>query len=147
DRVGVRVLVEVGDHPYRLVEQLHQVREGVAEEAGDPHGDVNSWTAQLLDGLQLEPGDAPGLGVPHRTDTEQRQDLGHVVAAGARVGGAPHHDADGGRVATLVGEVAAQQVVGQALPGLPGQLARHTARVDRGEVLAGRQHVQPAAGR
>ena len=42
-------LVELGDQPHRVVEHRHHVREGVAEEAGDPHGDVDPRPAELLE--------------------------------------------------------------------------------------------------
>ena len=40
-------LVERGDRGDRVVEQPHEVREGVAEEAGDADGHVDARTAEL----------------------------------------------------------------------------------------------------
>ena len=74
-RVGQRVLahvvalgrlVEPGDQRHRVVEQRHQVREGVAEEARDAHGDVDPRPAELLQRDRLEPDHPPRLGVPRR---------------------------------------------------------------------------------
>ena len=44
--VGVRLL-EPRDELDGVVQQRDHVREGVPEEAGDPHRDVDPWTAQL----------------------------------------------------------------------------------------------------
>ena len=49
DEVLVERLVEPGDQPDRVVEHRDHVREGVAEEAGDPHGDVDPRPAELLE--------------------------------------------------------------------------------------------------
>ena len=53
-RVGADVvvlggLVEAGDELHRVVEHRHHVREGVAEEAGDAHGDVDARAAELVE--------------------------------------------------------------------------------------------------
>ena len=47
-------LLERGDRGDRVVEQPHEVREGVAEEAGDAHGHVDARTAELGEGHDLD---------------------------------------------------------------------------------------------
>ena len=49
-------LVEAGDQLDGVVEHGHDVREGVAEEARDAHGDVDAGPAELgqRDGLEVD---------------------------------------------------------------------------------------------
>ena len=68
---------------------------------------------------ELDPGHPAGFVLPDRPDPEQGQGLGHVVAPGAHGRRPPHDQADGLRVATLVGEVAFEQPVGQGLARPP----------------------------
>ena len=61
--VGLRVradvvvlggLVETGDEPHRVVEHRDHVREGVAEEPGDAHRDVDARPAELGERYRLQ---------------------------------------------------------------------------------------------
>ena len=61
DVVQLVGLVELADEAYGVVEQGDDVRERVAEEAGDPDRDVDSWTAELLQRQRFETDDATGL--------------------------------------------------------------------------------------
>ena len=56
--VDVGGLVQLGDGPDRVVEQRDDVRERVAEEAGDADRDVDAGPAQLVQRHDLEAGDA-----------------------------------------------------------------------------------------
>ncbi len=76
--VGLRVcadvvvlvgLVEVGDQPHRVVEHRDDVRERVAEEAGDAHGHVDARPAELGQRDRLQVHDPPRRVVPHRPNT------------------------------------------------------------------------------
>ena len=124
------------------------MREGVAEEARDPHRHVDAGPAELLQGYDAQLVDPARRLVPLRADAEQRQHLGDVVAGGAHRAGAPHREADRLGVAAGVVEVALHQRLGHRLPGLPRQPRGHRARVDGVEVAARREHVdQPAQRR
>ena len=70
------------------------VREGVAEEAADAHGDVDARPAELLDGHHLEAGDPARGVVPDRPNPQQCQHFGDVVALGAHGAGAPDGQPD-----------------------------------------------------
>src|SRR3712207_8976819 len=52
--------------PYTTLFRSQDVRERVAEEAGDPHGDVDAGAPQLLEVDHLQAGDAPRHLVPDR---------------------------------------------------------------------------------
>ena len=152
--VGLDVLADVvvrlvqGRHgPDRVVEQRDDVRERVAEEAGDAHGDVDAGPAELRARDDLEPGDPPGRLVPHGAGADEREDLGEVVALGAHRARAPHREPDAARVLAGVGDVAGQQRVGERAADLPRAARRDGLRVDGVEVAAGRQHVDQTAGR
>ena len=94
ERVHVLVLVERGDGACGAVDEVDQVREGVAEEARDAQGDIDARAAEDATRHDLEPGDAAGLALPVRARAHQRQRLRDVVAAGAHVGGAPGRQRD-----------------------------------------------------
>src|SRR5204862_7380090 len=115
------------------------VRKRVAEEAGDPDGDVDAGTAELLPWDDREPGDPPRRLVPHRPDADQREDLGEVVALGAHRARAPDREPDAARILTGVGAVAGEQRVGQRAADLPGAAGRDGLGVDGVEVAARRQ--------
>ena len=62
-RVGAHVVllggfVEVRDEPHRIVEHRDHVREGIPEEAGDPHGDIDPGPAEFGQRHGLEVDDA-----------------------------------------------------------------------------------------
>ena len=94
DEVLVDRLVERGDQPHGVVEHRHDVREGVAEEAGDPHGHVDARAAELLERYDVQVADPARRLVPLGPDAEQREHLGDVVAGGAHRGGAPDREPD-----------------------------------------------------
>ena len=85
--------------------------------------------------------------MPRRPDTEQREDLGHVVALCAHRGGAPGDEADHPRQRAGLGPLAVEQRVGEPPADLPRQLRGQGARVDAVEVAPGREHVDAPAGR
>ncbi len=137
-----------GGQAHRVVQQGDDVREGVAEEAGDAQRHVDARAAQLLQRDRLQAGDPAGGVVPDRAHAEQGEGLGDVVAGGAHRAGAPEREPDRGRVgAVVVGGVPLDQRGGERLAGLPGELAGDGLRVDGVEVAAGRQHVDQAAQR
>ena len=138
DEVLLVRLVEVGDQPYGVVEHGHHVREGVAEEAGDPYGDVDPRSLQLGQRDDLEVDHAARHLVPHRQHAQQGEDLGDVVAGGAHGRRAPDRQPDGTGVVAGVGEVAGQQRLGHRLPGLERQPGRDRLRVDGVEVATRR---------
>jgi hypothetical protein len=80
DEVAFRWLVKPGDERDRVVEQRHQRRKRVAEEARDAQRDVDSRPAELVESDRLQAGDPPRLLMPYRPDAEQRQDLAGIVA-------------------------------------------------------------------
>ena len=144
DRVVVRRLVEAADQAHGVVEQVDDVGEGVAEEPGDAHGDVDPGPAELGQRDHLEALDPAGVGVPEGSHAEQGEDLGDVVALGAHVGRAPHHEADGAGIRAGLGHVAFDQPVGQRPADVPRQRRGHRLGVDGVEVATGRQHVGAA---
>ena len=146
-RQRVVVLVARRGELHRVVEQLHDVREGVAEEAGDAQGHVDARAAELLARHELEAGDAAGRLVPDRPHAEQPERLGDVVAGGAHRAGAPDHEPDRDRVLAVVGDVALEQRVAERAGHLPRAARRDRLGVDRVEVAAGRQHADEPAGR
>ena len=140
-------LVEAGDQADGVVEHRDHVREGVAEEARDPHDHVDAGPAELGERDGLQPDDAARRLVPGRQHAEQGEDLGDVVARGAHGRGAPDREPDRGRVLAGLVEVALQQRVGHRLAGRPGQPRGHGLGVDGVEVPAGRERVDQAAER
>ena len=92
-------------------------------------------------GIGVETDDPARHLVPARAHAEERQHLGDVVARRAHRRRAPHRETDRPRPLAGVGAVPGEQVVGEALPGLPGESGRDRLRVDGVEVAAGRQHV------
>jgi hypothetical protein len=140
-------LVQRDHHLAGLVEQRDQVREGIAEEAADPADHVDARAAQLGQRDDLDAQHAPVLGLPARAQAQQRQHLGDIVSGRAHRAGAPDADAHAGGILAGLALVPADQVVGQALPDLPGRHARQRTRVDRIEIAAGRQHMRHAARR
>ena len=145
--VALDRLVEPGDQRHGVVEQGHERREGVAEEARDAHGDVDPRAPELVERHGLEPDHAARLGVPDRAHAEQREDLARVVAVGAHRRRAPHDDPDRLGVRAVLVEVAAQQRVGQPAPDVEGEVAGQRLGIDRVEVAPGRQDVDAPAGR
>ncbi len=145
--VGLGRFVQLRHRPYRVVDQPHDVREGVPEESGDADGDVDARPAQFLHRHHLEARHPARGVVPHRTAPEQRQDLGDVVTLGAHRGRAPDREADGRRILSGVVQVPPHQRVRQRLPDLPAQPRRNRLGVDGVEVPAGRQHVDQTARR
>ena len=110
-KVGLRVgpdvvfaggLVEVCDELHRVVEHGDDVRERVAEEAGDAHRHVDAGPAEFGQRDRLQAHHPSRRVVPDRPDTEQRQHFGDVVARCAHGRGAPHRQPDRLRPATIV---------------------------------------------
>ena len=73
-------LVEAGHEADGVVEHRDHVREGVAEEAGDPHDHVDPGPAELGERDGFQPDDAARGLVPGRQHAEQGEHLGDVVA-------------------------------------------------------------------
>lgn len=147
DVVAVGGLVQLGHRAHRVVDQAHDVRERVPEEAGDADRDVDARPAQLLQAHHVETGHAARGVVPDRAAAEQREDLGDVVALGAHRGRAPDRQTDGLGVLARVLQVPLHQGVGERLPDLPTQPGRDRLGVDGVEVATGRQDVHQPAGR
>ena len=82
-------LVESTHQLHRSIDQLDEVREGVAEEAADAQRDVDPGPPEPLERDDGEILNAPRLRVPHGFDAEQGEHLCHVVALGAHLRGAP----------------------------------------------------------
>src|SRR6266851_8371789 len=93
DARGQRVdgfgLVERGDRARRRVDEIDEIGEGVAKEAGDPQGDVDAWPVEDAGGQDLEAGDAAGPRLPLRARPHQRQRLCDIVTARSHARGAP----------------------------------------------------------
>jgi hypothetical protein len=109
DEVHLGGLVEVGDQAHRVVEHRHHVREGVAEEAGDAHRDVDAGPAEFFQRDRLQVDHPARRVVPHRPNTQQGKHFGDVVTGGAHGRGAPYRQSDRARPVTVVGAVALQQ--------------------------------------
>src|SRR4051794_3425320 len=103
-----------------LVEQMHEVRESIAEKAADAHGDIHARSAKLREGHYLEAPHSATLHLPDRPHAEQVQDLRHVFAVRAHSGGAPDDDAHGLGVTTLLGEILVEQGLAELLADFPG---------------------------
>ena len=129
---------------HRVVEQVDQVREGVAEEARDADRDVDPRPAELLERDQLEAGDPPRLRVPDGPHAEQGEDLAGVVARRPHRRRAPDDDADASPGTSPRG---ASSASASRVPVLVREVAGQRARVDGVDVAAGRQHVEPPARR
>ncbi len=142
-----RVVAEPGQVE-GLIQQPHDVGEGVTEEPRDPERDVHPGTAQLALGHELQATDPPRLLLPHGSHADQRERLGDVVAHGPHGRRAPQHEPDAAREGTLLLAVALDQGVRQLATDLPRQGGGHRLGVDGVEVAAGRQHVghSPASG-
>ena len=145
--LSASVLVALADGAGDLVDELDLQRKGIAEEAGDPQGDVDAGAAELGQRHDLEPGDAAGSRLPLRPGAEQRQSLGDVVAAGAHVRGAPDGERHGRRVAAVVLEMAGEQRLGGAAAKVEGGGGRHRPVVERIEIAPGGQDIEPTAAR
>src|SRR5699024_5686514 len=84
--------------------------------------------------------------VPPGPYTEERQDLGHIIALGSHVGGAPYDDPHCSRHLTGLVHMAFDETVGEGPADVPGEGAGHRLGVDRVEVATRRQHVGTASG-
>ena len=145
DVVVVVALVEGGDEPERVVEQVDDVRERVAEESRDADRDVDPRVAQLLQRDGVESDDATRHLVPAGPDADQGEDLGDVVAGRPHRRGPPDREAHGARPLPRVGAMPREKAVRHRLPGLPREPRRDRLGVDRVEVAARGQDVdQPA---
>ena len=94
------------------IDQGDQLRESVAEEAGDAQGDIDAGAAK--DGLRqdFEACDPAVGAVPCGFDAHQGERLGDVIAAGAHIGGAPCGEQHGARPVAVVLQVFFDQQVG-----------------------------------
>ena len=95
----------------------------------------------------LDAGDAAGGLVPDRPHAEIGQRLGEIVAAGAQRGRRPEVDHERARILALILQVAAHDLLGGAHADHRGGARRNGARIDRGEIASGRQHVGAPARR
>ena len=99
-------LVEPGHQLHRVIEHGHHMREGIAEESGDPDCDVDAGTFQFGQWNYLKV-DHPTRGlIPDRPCSEQRQHFSDVIAGVAHRGGAPHRQSDRPRPLAVIGPVA-----------------------------------------
>jgi hypothetical protein len=92
---------------HRVVEHGDHVREGVAEEAGDAHRDVDAGPAELgqrIGSRSTTRRDASS----HTADPEQRKHFGDVVAE-VRIADVPHTDSPTDAASRRVLAVAGQQ--------------------------------------
>ncbi len=145
--VHLERFVECGDHADRVVEHSDDVRERIAEEPGDPDGDVDAWPAELFEPDHDQLPDTPGLGVPFGTHTDQREDFGDVVAGGPHRRGPPHRQSYRLRVLTGVRDIPVDQGIRECHAGVVGESARDRLGIDGVEVAAGGQHVDQAPQR
>ena len=135
--------------PHRLVEQGTRLREGVAEEAGDPHRHVDRAAGPARPaGSTSSPRTRRLSALPDRPHAEQVEDLGDVVAVGAHRRRAPDDDARPLRVARPPRPgTSSSSASASACADLPGGRRRDRVRVDGVEVAAGGQDVRHAARR
>ena len=109
NEVHIVRFIKSGHHPDRVVEDGHHMGEGVAEESGDAHGDVDTRSAEFGGLNQVEGGDPSRGLVPDRHHSEEGEYLGDVVARCAHGTGPPHRQSDRLRVLAMVFEVALEQ--------------------------------------
>src|SRR5450830_13185 len=140
-------LIQCDDGIDGVVDQIDQLREGVAEESADARSDVDARALQLLQRYHFDAGDLAIARTPHRTNAEQAQNLRHVVAVRAHGAGAPDADGDALRIRAGFAQMALQHFACQLLADAPCRLRRHAARIDRIEIAAGRQDMRHAACR
>ena len=115
-----------GDQRHRVVEQVDEVREGVAEEAGDAHRDVDPRPAQLVQRDHLEagrPGASPGSSAAGRRAARGSRPRRRPRCASPPC---PRRRSRPSRAAAVLRE----QRVGQLRAGLVGELGRQRPRVD-----------------
>ena len=124
-------LVERGDRGDRVVEQPHEVREGVAEEAGDAHGHVDPRPAEL--GQRDRPRCRSRAASPDATSAARRAARGSRPRRRPACASPPCPRRRGrpSRGSSPVSRsMALEQRVGEPLADLPRQLGRQRARVD-----------------
>ena len=119
DQVVFRRLVQGSNQLECLVQEVDQVGEGVAEEPADAHRHIGPGTAQLFQRDYLQPHNPAALGLPHRADAQEAENLGDVVAMSAHGRGAPNHQAHHFRKRAFFSDVFFQQVRGKGLTRLP----------------------------
>ncbi len=151
DARGQRVdgfgLVERGDRARRRVDEIDEIGEGVAKEAGDPQGDVDAWPVEDAGGQDLEAGDAAGPWLPLRAHAHQRQRLRDIVAAGPHAGRAPGRKREAARIDAMLLGMQLDEALRRLPAELPRRRRRHRARIDGIEVASGRQDIRPPAAR
>src|SRR5699024_10821233 len=141
--VLLRRRVEVRDHADGVVEHVDLVRERVPEEAGDAYGHVDARTAELLErnNTQLR---HPSRGVvPLRPDTEKREHLRDVVAAGAHGARSPDSETNRGGIRDGVVEVPLDERVRPRLSRLPRRPRPYDEPID-GDVITPRREYLAA---
>src|SRR5690554_972844 len=143
--VVVGGLIERPDGADGAVEQGNLGGKGVAEEAGNTQGNVDAGAAQPGQGDDLVTRDAQRAGILDGPRADQRQRLGNIVAAGAHIGRAPDRQSDRTEMVAMVLQVAEDQAFGGLFAEIPSRWGGHSAVVEREEIAAGRQHVEPAA--
>ncbi len=146
-RVDRGVFIQGGDGAGGAIQQVDLRRKGVPEKTGDAEHHIDPWPAEDICRNNLEAGDPLGLLIPVRFHPHQRQRLGDVVTPGPHVGGAPGADGKAAWVFSVVLEIALDQQGGRLPAQGPGGGRRDGPAVDRIEIAAGGQRVQPASGR
>ena len=146
-RIVLGRLVEGRDAAHRHVEQGDLRLEDVAEQARDAQGHVDARPVEHGQRQDLYAGDAAGGLVPDGLHAEVPQRLRKIVAAGAQRRRGPEIDHQRARRLAVILQVAPHHLVGGAHADRSGGACRDGARIDRGEVAAGRQHVGATAAR
>ena len=147
ERVFAIVLVAGGHRLHRRVEDRDLRREEVAEQAGDPAGDVDPRPAERRRRQHLDAGDAAARPLPLRPAPHQRQRLGDLLAAGPERRRAPEIEHHRPRPVAVLLQIEPHHLVGGAAAEFDGGRCRDRARIGGVEVAPGRQHVRAPARR
>ncbi len=131
-------LVQLDDGIDCVIDQIDQLRECIAEKAADARCYIDARAFQFRKRNHFDAGQLSIFRSPHRTHTEQRQNLRHVIAMRAHRAGAPDTDGDAFRIVAGFAHMARQHFMRQLRSDAPGRLRRHAARIDRVEIAPGR---------
>mmetsp|Transcript_25720 Transcript_25720/g.64239 ORF Transcript_25720/g.64239 Transcript_25720/m.64239 type:complete len:1163 (-) Transcript_25720:603-4091(-) len=146
NKVHLERLVGLGRHLDRAVHKSHLVDEQITEDAGAVDDDVDTGPAELLKRDQAKLVHATEL-VRLGNNAEHPHDLGEGLAVRLNVVGAPQYEADRLRVlAAGIEHLALKETVDDDLGVVNGGRGRDGLRVERVDVLAGREDVRVADG-
>src|SRR3984885_9980689 len=100
-KILVKWFVLFDDQRDCFIEEINEVRKGIAEESADAQRHIDPRPAKLCERQNLDPLQPPRLRIPNWLNPEQREGLSNVVSVGAHLGGSPDTQAHHLRVRTF----------------------------------------------